>query len=768
MTARLPASEAARLKTLRGLKVLDTLPEEDLDGIVELARALLDVPIALVSLIDEDRQWFKAKAGLDVCETSRDLAFCAHAILQTEPLVVPDATCDPRFADNPLVTGEFGLRFYAGAPIVIDGQAVGTVCCIDPVPRTPTPRQVQSLVALARQAGALLVARRRAAEFEESERRFVAFLDHSPALAFLKDHEGRMRFSNQRHASVFGYEPGSILGLRDEDRMPPSYAENLRRHDEEVRRAGTAVERDEIVPLPDGTLLTWHVLKFPLEIEGETWVGGMAIDVTAQREAEALARSQAEELARALDTAQLATEAARHAAIRFEQLFDGLPVACFTYDAEGTIYEWNAEAEALWGVSYAESFQASIYDVVVGEAHREAERETVRRVFAGEAVMGAERFETMRDGSVRWILTNTFPLRNAVGEVVGAVSANVDMTERKRMETEIRESEARFRTVVESLHEGLVVQDADGRIVLWNESTEQILGLTADQLAGRTSLDPSWRTVHEDGSPFPGAEHPIVRALATGERQPTGVMGVSRPDGGMRWISVNAAPMLPDGSGRPISAVASFMDVTERLEQERFIHEQMAQISSYSAELEMQKHELESANSRLEGLATTDGLTGLRNHRFFQDFLRKKIEQCGGAGLPISVVLLDVDRFKNYNDDFGHQAGDAVLRGVAGVLERSVRDRDLAARYGGEEFVLVLPGLDAEGAAAVAERARKNLEGTAFEWRAVTASFGVASFGPGTADAESMIQAADEAMYRSKEAGRNRVTRASGAVPVAV
>lgn len=156
--APLPVEEARRLAVLHELAILDTPPEQMFDDIAQLAVAICETPIALVSLVDAQRQWFKARVGLDAQETHRDLAFCAHAILHPdEVLVIGDAQADERFVHNDLVTGPPGIRFYAGAPIVVrGGEAMGTVCAIDQVPRTLTPQQHGAMLRLARQAARLL------------------------------------------------------------------------------------------------------------------------------------------------------------------------------------------------------------------------------------------------------------------------------------------------------------------------------------------------------------------------------------------------------------------------------------------------------------------------------------------------------------------------------------------------------------------------------------------------------------------------------------
>jgi PAS domain S-box-containing protein len=223
--AALPEDEPARLEALRSTSVLDTPPERLFDDIARLAALICGTPIALVSLVDEHRQWFKARVGLDATETPRDMAFCAHAIREPDELFeVRDTAEDTRFRSNPLVTGDPNIRFYAGMPLVLaTGEAVGTVCAIDRTPRRLTSEQQEALRALARQAAQLLqwrrAAQREAAGLRDEIdrkrqqlRQATALATHGLALMAYVDRAHVYRYVNERHLEYLAISREAMEG----------------------------------------------------------------------------------------------------------------------------------------------------------------------------------------------------------------------------------------------------------------------------------------------------------------------------------------------------------------------------------------------------------------------------------------------------------------------------------------------------------------------------------------------------------------------------
>jgi two-component system, cell cycle response regulator len=192
----------------------------------------------------------------------------------------------------------------------------------------------------------------------------------------------------------------------------------------------------------------------------------------------------------------------------------------------------------------------------------------------------------------------------------------------------------------------------------------------------------------------------------------------------------------------------------------------MLRIKRLQDELDEKNRELEDANRRLKKLSITDGLTGLFNHRHMQELLREEFERSKRSSDPVGVVMLDLDRFKQVNDTYGHPTGDIILFETAEILRETAREIDMLGRYGGEEFMVILPGSDEEAAARFAERVREHVADHLFRDGAtevrMTVSSGVAALPAARAESPSaLLKQADEALYRAKGGGRNRVVRAS-------
>jgi len=330
-------------------------------------------------------------------------------------------------------------------------------------------------------------------------------------------------------------------------------------------------------------------------------------------------------------------------------------------------------------------------------------------------------------GVEKWIHSVARPHRDASGALswIGVLS---DITARRKAEALLAASEETHRTLFETVAQGVVYQDLEGRITAANPSALRILGLSLDQLQGRTSIDPRWRAICEDGSDFPGHEHPAMVALRTRTPVRDVLLGICRPDETRVWILVNAIPIERDG--KLAHVYASFEDITERVELAKELRRQ----------------------------ATTDFTTGIANRRSFLTRLEQELERVRRhPKIASAVASLDIDHFKLVNDTFGHSAGDAVLQHFAAILEREVRGSDFVARTGGEEFSILLPETTPEQALSLAERLRRAVlaQPASHQGRelSITVSIGVACIEPADASMDEPLARADLAMYEVKRAG---------------
>lgn len=213
--APLPADEEQRLQDLYSYNLLDSRPEADYDELVDLAGYICGCPISLITLIDKDRQWFKSERGSDVLETTRKDSFCSHAILGNEIMAVDDASKDERFYDNPLVTGEPGIRFYAGSPIVsAAGHKLGTICVIDHSPKTLTSQQVKALAQLSNQVSRLLELRKKNIHIRERALEIISIKNNAITQVMQQNWNENKSLAYNLHEGLAQEVAGCLMGLQ--------------------------------------------------------------------------------------------------------------------------------------------------------------------------------------------------------------------------------------------------------------------------------------------------------------------------------------------------------------------------------------------------------------------------------------------------------------------------------------------------------------------------------------------------------------------------
>ena len=433
--------EIERLKAIRDLKLLDTPAERDFDELVYLAAHICDVPISLMSIVDADRQWFKASVGLAVRETSRRVSFCAHAIQQRDLFIVEDATRDNRFAENPLVTGDPGIRFYAGMPLVLpDGNAIGTLCAIDIVPRTLTETQESALVVLGKQLvsrvtmrvqqrcleAALAETEKVAADLRASEERFQVFMNNGPFVSYMKDADGRMLYYNRRLAQQFRISSDQWLGLLDNQIWPEEMARAFREHDASVLQGGLPIEMTEQSPGPNGQTLSWKSYKFPCKDKnGNLLLAGISLDITDDLEREKALQDALR------DKSQLAEELEARKHI-MQMFMEHSPNTMFVKDDRGRYVFYNAEFAKCAGIDGTEWLGSSDDEVFPNHI---AERYIAEDLRVMEAEQTLEFTDEVKDadGALHRFRTIKFTYRDVDGRKLLA-GVTMDMTEQVNRE----------------------------------------------------------------------------------------------------------------------------------------------------------------------------------------------------------------------------------------------------------------------------------------------------------------------------------------------
>ncbi len=574
MQAPFPLDEAERLNALRQYDVLDTAPEQKFDDLTHLAAQICGTPVSLLCLVDQERQWFKSRVGLEGVETPRDVSFCAHAILGPDLLFVPDATADERFADNSLVTGEPHIRFYAGAPLVTpQGQALGTLCVIDMVPRHLDPAQQDALRRLGRQAGALLETRldaksRREAEekLKDSEMRYRRLFEAAKDGILILDAEtGKIEDVNPYLCHLLGYVPDDFVG-------------------KQLWEIGTfrdiVANQDAFRTLQANEYIRYDDL--PLETKD-----GHSVSVEFVSNVYACAEKQVIQCnIRDISERKRAVQTEQEAQRFLQSTLDALSSHIAVLDENGKIIAVNAawrqfskenEGTAVScgvGANYLEVCEAA-----TGDWAEEAPliAHGIREVMAARHHDFCLEYACNSPKEERWF--NVCVTRFGDEGPVRVAVAHENITNRKQAESLTRTSEANLAVAQQIAHLGSWELDLSNLKVVntnplrWSDEVFRIFGYRPGQI--EVSNENFFRAVHPDDRER--IETAITQAVREGKAYRLDHR-ILLPDGGERIVHEQAEVVCDERTGKPLKMVGTVQDITERKQFEQALEARTREI----------------------------------------------------------------------------------------------------------------------------------------------------------------------------------------------
>ena len=447
LIATKPDNEEARLRLLRSLGILDTAPEESFDRITRIAAKLLQVPVALVSLVDQDRQWFKSRVGVDACETSRDIAFCAHALHVDDVLVVEDATADLRFFDNPLVTGPSAIRFYAGVPLRSeDGLTLGTLCVIDTHPRKLTDSTAAALKDLARMAERELLQHSLGRDIQMvwdserearalSEARFAMVFQQTPTGKAIVDLQGRFTAVNPKLCEITGYQTEELLTKTFPEITHPDDLNKdlLLVADLLFGRTSTYVLEKRYLR-KNGTFV-WVELNVSLvrnPAGAPDHFIAVVLDITARKQSEEMLKNYQHALEQQVAERTLELTRSRET---LQVITDNLPVLIAQVD-RNLCYQFNNDVyRQVFGLTPASLRGRSMNSNLRPELFAELQPYFARALAGERVTCDHVRYSIEQDRI--WSATYIPDVRN--GEVLGFFVMSQDITERKRVERSLHD-----------------------------------------------------------------------------------------------------------------------------------------------------------------------------------------------------------------------------------------------------------------------------------------------------------------------------------------
>ncbi|WP_417766589.1 PAS-domain containing protein [Stappia sp.] len=574
-TDPLPHNEKSRLQALHRLGIMHSVRSPEFDAIVEVAATLFDCPVALVTLVDEDEQWFKARCGLDIDGTSRDVAFCRYTILESEPLIVPDALADERFRDSSLVTGSAGVRFYAGCPLTLDGEhMLGSLCVIDTRPRTPSQAQIDQLRRLATAVEGLIQSHARATEAdrlrEETTRQRALVETQSEMIAQTTSVSGvggwdidlgRGEFSwtdqaRALHEVADGYVP-------DIDAAIGFYAPEAQPLLREAIRAACEEAQPFSLELP---LLTararerWvRTIGRPICQDGKVIrIIGAISDVTDRK------------------TAELRLQ---HSELLYRSTLESLSEGVLVVDGDGAVVSCNPAALAMLGMDTQDLTGTSLSDLALCFVDKSGDQVSLGNLLADGASDPSRLSNTvaglnLADGrGLRWFNLNAVPFASpADGGETGVVISLGDITEMVRQAMTLE-------GVFQNYPGAVVYFDEDHKVAGWNRNFEVLLDVAPGYLANRPSLEDYVRMNAERGEYGAGDVERLTRErLEAILSNNTHGYERSRPNG--RVIDVRGT-FLPGGG-----LLSTFLDITDRKQIEHRLIEKERLAREKSDELE--------------------------------------------------------------------------------------------------------------------------------------------------------------------------------------
>ncbi|OMG67499.1 histidine kinase [Stutzerimonas balearica] len=564
-------NELSRLAALLRYEILDSAEEAAFDDFTQLASRLCDTPIALISLVDDRRQWFKSRVGLAVSETPRDISFCSHAIRGSEIFEVPDALADPRFRDNPLVTGEPGIRFYAGTLLrTPDGHNLGTLCVIDRKPRRLSADQRDALGRLGRQVMRLFEQRLLARRHAEQAALQQAILSSAATAVMTTDILGRLESLNPTAERLLGYSAAELVGRGICNTLfdPIMLEHRARLLAEEFGHPVQACFDVLTLPLERGLpeMAQWR-LRHRNGSDVPVLLHVMAI------------RDEDERLHGYLLSAfDLAYQ--EQLQLRLQQIAAQVPGMLYQFHwrprGGGEFPYISQGVQDIFGLSAGQISNdiRTIYKRVHPADLREVQRslrQAARQLVPWQAEYRVEHPER----GLRWVEARATPLPQADGTVLwnGLVT---DITERKAEQLELDKQQEMNRRLLEALSEAVIACDAEGNLTVFNEKAKQWHGGDAEAISPMQWARRYHLYLADGVTPMPTEQIPLLRALA-GEHIADLEMAIVC-NGAPRYVICNANPLYGTG-GQLMGAVTVLYDITERKRIERLQREFISTVS---------------------------------------------------------------------------------------------------------------------------------------------------------------------------------------------